>query len=50
MKSEKPEKVEGEREEVKEQPKKPYTTPRLTKFGDVEEHTGSIGYPNNNEV
>ena len=42
MKSEKPETVEGEREEVKEQPKKPYTTPRLTKFGDVEELTGPM--------
>ncbi len=40
MKSEKPEKVEGEREEVKERPKKPYSPPQLTKFGEVEEFTG----------
>ncbi len=44
MKSEKPETVEGEREEVKEQPKKPYTTPHLTKYGPVEEFTGPINY------
>ncbi len=40
MNTEKQEKVEGEREEVKERAKKPYRTPRLTKFGRVEEHTG----------
>ena len=39
MKSEKRETVEGERREVKEQPKKPYTTPHLTRFGAVEEFT-----------
>ncbi len=47
MNTEKQEKVEGEREEVKEQPKKPYTTPHLTKFGRVEEHTGPLPYGNN---
>jgi hypothetical protein len=33
---------ETEREEVKERAKKPYTTPHLTKFGRVEEHTGPL--------
>ncbi len=42
MNSEKPEKVEGERAEVKEQPKKPYTTPHLTKYGPVEEFTNQV--------
>jgi hypothetical protein len=38
---EKENKVEEEREEVKGQKKKPYTTPELTKFGVVEEFTGN---------
>ncbi len=46
MKSEKPETVEGESKEVEAQRKKPYGTPKLTKYGPVEEFTNNyVGGP-----
>jgi hypothetical protein len=42
MKPEEKEKVEKGREKSKEQEKKPYSTPKLTSFGDTEELTGAI--------
>ena len=35
-------KKEIDRAEVRERPKKSYSTPKLTKFGHVEEFTGTI--------
>ena len=40
MEPKKEEKVDRESKEVGEQRKKPYTTPKLTKFGLVKELTG----------
>jgi hypothetical protein len=40
LKSGKEDKVKKEREETKEPRKKPYSRPKLKKFGIMEEHTG----------
>ena len=43
MESRKDEKVDRESREVEEDRKKPYRTPKLTKYGPVEEFTNQYG-------
>lgn len=45
MEPKKEEKVDRESKDVEEPRRKPYRTPKLTKFGHVEEFTGTIPSP-----